>query len=444
MLFAALVAAASLVLTKPDALFAPALHGLPLVEPHVVVSPTDPDRILVGAIVASPDRSGPWRCAAFTSGDRGRTWSRHDFAIDRCIDPWVLLLEDGTALFAAVEIARGVEGDERFRLVVGRSEDGGDTWPVEPDSRGSAYEHPILVQDEQTVYLAARRMRRAANGAPRHTIGVERSTDGGRNFEALAEVEPGDLALIATGLSVADERVVVTFLDFQRNVDGFDREGILAHPRAWALVSRDGGVSFAAPKLVSEACGMRGSFPGYPFSTSDPGVERVIFACVRPNLDGVVRHLSTDGGEIWSDALRIDGGSPHVRTPMLAVGHDGTIAAAWYDRRLDPAARCQDLYVSASVDHGTTFDTPIRVSTEPSCPDESNNGRVAESWSMGGDYSSIAVGTDGAFHVVWADSRSGLFQLHLATFEVPSETAGHGHVRLSAEPAGASINSSTS
>ncbi len=72
--------------------------------------------------------------------------------------------------------------------------------------------------------------------------------------------------------------------------------------------------------------------------------------------------------------------------------------------------------MTASRDGGATFLPAVRVSTETSCPSAPGNGRVAESWAAGGDYGSLAAAPDGSFHVVWADSRGGHFQLRHAAF----------------------------
>lgn len=103
---------------------------------------------------------------------------------------------------------------------------------------------------------------------------------------------------------------------------------------------------------------------------------------------------------------------------MLAVNRDGVVAVAWYDRRLDPEEVCQDVYLSVSEDGGATFRAPLRVTTETSCPDVPGNEGVSGSWPMGGDYSSLAAGPDGSFHLVWADSRDGRFGLRRARFRV--------------------------
>lgn len=52
------------------------------------------------------------------------------------------------------------------------------------------------------------------------------------------------------------------------------------------------------------------------------------------------------------------------------------------------------------------------------CPNAPGNGRAGRSWPMGGDYSSLAAGPDGSFHLVWADSRTGHFQLRHAELRV--------------------------
>ncbi len=40
---------------------------------------------------------------------------------------------------------------------------------------------------------------------------------------------------------------------------------------------------------------------------------------------------------------------------------------------------------------------------------------------MGGDYSSLAAAPDGRFHLLWADSRSGVFQIHHTAFTLGAD-----------------------
>lgn len=402
-------------------------EGLPHVEPHVAADPNDVDRLLAGAIVVSPDPEGPWHCSAFLSMDAGRSWSRHDFPMERCIDPWALITSTGELLIAGIEIKRDLSGSERFRLVLFRSDDNGETW-AGPLDLGRSHDHEVMIQEPNgDVLLVSRRAIRSDEGFPRHAFALLRSRDNGRSFEPFTEMLESNLAQNATGLvRLSDGTLVVTYIDFQRNVDGFESQGMLQQPRAWALRSSDGGRSFSIPLFVSEGCGSTDGFAGYPALAADasdgPFRDRLYHLCVRADFDGLALTRSDSRAEIWSAPLRIDGPPAgeggHVRTPMLAVNGEGVVAAAWYDRRNDPERRCQDTYVTYSRDGGASFVEPVRVSGKNSCPESPGNGRVSHSWPMGGDYGSLTASIDGRFHVLWADSRTGLFQLRHAAFGI--------------------------
>lgn len=404
-----------------------AVSEMPHVEPHIVGHPEDAAYLVAGSIVVSADPDGPWHCAAFVSTDAGQTWTRHDFSMERCIDPWALVTSTGKVFVAGIEIKRDLPADERFRLLLFRSDDAGQTWDS-PLDLGRAHDHELMLEEPGgELLLVSRRADRARAGQPRHRVGVLRITGDGRDYTEVNQVPISNLAMNPTGLvRLADGSLVISVLDYQRNVDGFDALGVLNNPRAWAIRSPDGGSSFSEALFLSEDCGPTEGFAGYPALALDesqgPFRDRLYHLCVRADFDGMSLSTSADGGETWTDPQRIDqtpGDAPaHVRTPMLAVNREGVVAAAWYDRRNDPARRCQDLYLSYSTDGGVTFQAPVRVSTETSCPQSEGNGRVANSWPMGGDYGSLAAAADGVFHVLWADSRSGRFQLHHAALKV--------------------------
>lgn len=131
--------------------------------------------------------------------------------------------------------------------------------------------------------------------------------------------------------------------------------------------------------------------------------------------------FSDDAGENWSTPTRVNDNirpTDHART-MLAVSRDGILGVAWYDRRNGDAEDCYDIYLSSAADGGESFAPNVRLSTTTSCQNTAGNvitdpnGQrdIAERWSYGGDYSAIAAGGDGRFHVVWADSRTGVYQL---------------------------------
>lgn len=399
---------------------------LGLVEPHVAVSPSDPSHLLVGTIVTAPDRSeGPWHCAALASFDGGRTWTRRDFDVQRCIDPWVLLAEDGTAWLGLIEIRDDAEGDRRFRLLVYRSDDGGRTWD-EPLDLGRTFEHPTLAEGpDGELFVAGRRTRYLQEDRIRYAFDLLARGAGSGGFDERASVVASNLVNMPTRVvSPGSGVLVTTYIDGARWGDG--PIDTLETRRVWALRSEDGGRSWSEPLYVGEACGAQGGFPGYPTLDLAPAdshrAGRLYHLCVAEDFEGLALTVSDDAGEHWSEPARIGRGAPEetaAYTAMQAVAPGGTLAVAWYDRsREQPEPGCQELVVRASVDGGDSFLPALALSTAPSCPDNPANGTIARAWGMGGDYDSLAVGPDGTFHAIWADARDGLFRLRHAAFRV--------------------------
>ena len=80
---------------------------------------------------------------------------------------------------------------------------------------------------------------------------------------------------------------------------------------------------------------------------------------------------STDGGLNWSAPLLVnhDDTSPCDQfLPWMAVKPDGTIDIAWYDRRNDSTDTLWEVFMTRSVDGGTSFSTNIPVTTLSSFP----------------------------------------------------------------------------
>jgi hypothetical protein len=424
-------------IVERDTPIAESRGALAAVEPHVAIDARDADHVVIGAIVVGPGTDDPWHCAALTTRDGGRTWTRTDFPMQRCIDPWITMLPDDRVLFTGIEIRRddaAAEGVSPFRLVQFRSRDGGRRWSAQPDTLGRAHDHAMvatLPEQPDRMLLASRRMRRTAEGRERHTLYVAH-LDTTARLRDWAELRPSNLAQNATGLApLPSGEVVLTSWDFQRDVDGYGREGMLDRARAWAFHAPSVGAPFSEASLITDDCasGIEGAFPGYPALAHDgTGGSRagwLYHACVRPGLDGIAVVRSEDKGETWSNPVRLAAPevarAAHARTPMLAVGRDGSLGVAWYDRSADATHECQHVYFTASTDGARTFAPPVRVSTDASCPDGPENGRAARSWPMGGDYGSLAAAPDGSFRFVWADSRGRRFHLRTAVLRVAGD-----------------------
>ena len=101
---------------------------------------------------------------------------------------------------------------------------------------------------------------------------------------------------------------------------------------------------------------------------------------------------SSDGGETFSNPLRIDGGAGALpaRGPSLAAGAGDVVYLAWTVGE-DPRA---DIHVATSTDGGKTFERArIPIESRGHC-----------------DAPKIAVDDDGTLHLVYAESPAGPFE----------------------------------
>lgn len=398
--------------------------SLALVEPRPAINPWDPDHVVIATIAASPsDRDDRWTCLVLGSSDGGESWTETDLEIDRCIDPWVEFTGPDSLLAAAIAIRRDTLEEDRLGLVAFRSADRGRSW-TQVSRALPGFEHPMLASEgDSAMTLVARRMSRASDGDVRHSVYVGRVSDQGDAVTPLGHSRPA-----GTGSGASE----ITPTGVARLSDGGLFLAVTAGGNAWALRSYDDGVTFETASLITDACaggGAESEFAGWPFVALDGVDQRLYHVCVRSGFAGVELRHSADGGFTWSPgvALGTDAAATatssgvrgaHARTAMVATNRVGVVAVAWHDRGGDPDGECQNVLFTASRDGGESFLAPVRVSSEASCPDMGDNRWVANSWPMGGDYSSLVARPDGDFLLVWADSRTGRFALRYAVLRV--------------------------
>lgn len=400
----------------------------PHVETILATHPTDPD-VLFGAAVTFPAdlrlAIDSHFVAGFRSADGGRSWTPVELPGCR-IDPWVSF-SPGGGLFASCM------GGREKPLLVHRSADAGRTWesaPV-PLGDGGPPDHPVLAAGAEGVYVASGQSFPAPGLEGRiYGPAISRSGDGGRTFSQPVFLrhdnltqQPFDAALLSSGA------FVVLFMDFADQADS-----PLAHRRTWMARTEDGGRTFSTPALVFEQTGKE-----MPWSVAvdrSPEHRDRLYLAVdgwweRPGREparpgpgaALFVRTSDDGGQTWKAGGTVTDAPPgaNAETPAVAVNRDGVVAVAWYDTRHSPEGDCWDLYVSASLDGGTSFLPNVRVTPETSCPHAAAHRGVAARWPFGGDYSGLAAGADGRFHVFWVDSRTGTYQVWTAAVRVGLE-----------------------
>jgi hypothetical protein len=423
------------------------LEARPLVEPHLAIHPRDPRHLLGATIVG--DARGAFEqaqyCAAFLSTDGGATWKRHDFPITGCGDPWVAIAPDGGAVFTALGNHAGLTQQGTAGIVVFHSTDGGRTWEEKPVGLGRGHDHQTVAVDQSSrrkgwMYLVSGQGIRGDEGKLRWSVYVARSIDGGATFNEPVKVVPSNLNINAeVPVVLSDGTLVVSFIDFQRNVDGFTKDGRLDRSREWVLRSVDGGQTFSTPLFVTEKCAAGWTWLAADTSAS-PFRDRVYHVCRRREGDAIVLTYSADGGEQWSESSSIHAvardSSVAPRQPQVAVNRNGVVGVTGLESRDRARPRCLELFFSASLDGGRTFLPERKVSTAPSCPDSALNGMAYARWPSGGDYYGLVAAPDGRFHAFWPDARErGVFQLWAAPIEVAGKAAGLPEaVAIGAEP----------
>lgn len=382
---------------------------LPLVQPSLAVHPNDPDSLVAAALVGLPD--GTYGALVLSSSDGGRTWRKHDPGIRDAADVWTELLADGTAVFAV--------GAEVFR-----SPDGGRTWGP-PTVLPGTHDRPRLAVDGSSLYLVSSGNWKGPSGKSRDAVQAARSTDGGATFSEAARAVVSNLRYEAHDAAVSSEgALLVGIADTGR--PGERRR--LERQRDWLLVSEDSGKTFFEPLLISESCDNRGGWSSLALNLSDrlAPPDRLFHVCAAAQLDGIQLRYTDTFGEIWSAPVRVDrpgNVTPYSRTPAVAVNRDGVVGVAWYDGRGDGSTvkgsfRCTEVFFAASLDGGATFLPEVKVSSERSCPATPENVAVALRFPAGGEHMGLAAAPDGSFRLLWADSRSGIYQLRTATVSV--------------------------
>jgi hypothetical protein len=394
-----------------------ATPDLPVEEPHLAIDPRDPNHLLAAAIIGAPagKQIADQHCAAFSSKDGGAHWTRHDFPIIECYDPWVAFLPDGTALFSSLGRDRALAGDGNGMLVY-RSPDGGATWIPRPAGLSWGWDHPMLAVDNSTprhsgwVYLVSSRDQKK-NGS--YVVAVARSLDGGKSFDQPRIIAPeGRVVKAESPVVLSDGTLVVSYVEIA--------EGGLLLPVRRAYVTRStNGIDFSKQSFVNDVCGPP---PDYSQSwlaidaSAGPSRDHLYFACDLPARKGIAVSHSTDRGLTWSDAKSATGDPRAASSPriLMATGvtSKGVFGVVWLEHRPGSPAACADVYISTSLD-GERFTIPTRVSQASSCPTTQRNHGVGF-----GDYFALVPDSRGRFRLAYADARTGLLQLRTALLEV--------------------------
>jgi hypothetical protein len=444
----------------------------PMREVMLAADPGDPRRLLACGMVMAT-REHRWWTVVYLSVDAGESWVpalETDKRWRSTIDPSCTMGLGGLAHHSALT-SRQPEGDV---MALWRSADGGRTW----DERApiSMRRHGI---DQQSVAVDTTRGRwrgrvyvvggisySGTEGARVDGIGAWVSTDSGKSFDGpTGRLFPNPrMALgISNAVVTSDGTLVQVFNEFPLRAGEFARSKPGSPNAVMSAISvRDGGGSVSRTTKVDDTYlswppGVGGVTPRLAVDPGSAAFKDRLYVTWSDERSGrfevYVSH-SADKAQSWSRPVAIgdappaaSGSGPHSTVPTVAVNRDGVVGVTWYDRRDHPENMGWHVRFRASLDGGETWQPSVRVSSVPNAI-TARTELPTQAYTSGGgsggfsgrepsrpgplavrinvhefnftpmDYAGLAVATDGVFHALWVDNRTGLPQIWMAPIRV--------------------------
>lgn len=340
-------------------------------EPGIAVNPANPQQVVAvfqdnAHAAYSQDAGRTWQMAEGVEAKNYRVSGDVSVAFDNQGHPIICYIafdKLGTTNYWA-------HGATRNGIFVRHSLDGGKTWeadhiPVaeQPTAPGIPFEDkPYIVADNTksrfagNLYIGWTRWRLTDS-----QMMLARSTDDGKTWSKPIEIDahpglPRDDNGAAEGFSgvVAPDGTLYA-------IWSQDDEIMLA-------ISRDGGKSFSRARAIVHTAPIMFAVEGlqrangFPEIAIDPKSKRlyVTWSDYRNGDLDVFLATSGDGGEHWSEAVRVNNDPVHNGAEQffqwLAVDPtDGSLDVLFYDRRGDPIGKKQIVVLARSTDGGRSF-----------------------------------------------------------------------------------------
>jgi hypothetical protein len=327
------------------------------------------------------------------------------------------------------------------QVTISRSYDDAATWasPVQAtstDNKSDFDDHPWVAVDHVAgsphfgrVYLFWAVFCNKCSGNGNVKLYLAHSDDEGRTWSPAIQVSAANSntpqGFRETGqMTVAGNGTVEAF--WTENADSTTQPSLQV-----VATSTDGGNTFTNPITIAQVTdypltgtpfdvvdlfnrvpGMSARVDCYPHPAADPSSSRVyVVWCDFSGGHGVVKAAVSSDGLSWTTLGTIASVTGrNAFFPAVGVAPTGMVSVA-FDALTQPPAnnpwqtgvQVYDNYYVESPAGGTTFGTPMKVSTTASNPDGSSYNSLQEQFI--GDYLDIVDGPSSAY-IVWTDARN--------------------------------------
>lgn len=388
-------------------------------ETVIAVNPSDPNNLVGGAndyrlYEASENRydgSGGF----YRSIDGGANWtagflpglvrgnSTDPGPYESAGDPAIAAGPENVFWYANIAFNRG---DDANGIGVSRSTDGGANWSTHFVIQTSAAQGANLFNDKEWI---------AADPDDPNTaivtwtqfqgitsfIVYSKTTDGGVHWSKAKKVS-----------NLAINQGSVVWIDKPGNVYVVWITSSGGSKVAFAKMA-SGNTTFGATQLIASvneipdplnwAQFRTNSFPAFAL---DGKKLHVVWANWTGSHADIVYIRSKNRGNSWSSPKTIGGGASDQFYPWVAA-KGGKVAAMYLDHKALGGQK-YNVKVVTSTDNGTTWTNPLKINKKVSDVAQGNEFSYPDcAPNFIGDYSGIAVGTDGLAHPMWTDIREG-------------------------------------
>jgi len=410
--------------------------------------------------------------SGYVTHDAGRTWSRIPLPkeVDEGWDVITYFDGQGNAYFAS---------NDRDGLWIIRSFDAGRTWsPVTLLQGIKGFDRQHMAFDRGgrfagRIYAGATGESVGLDGKDHSIQAIAFSTDGGKTYSQPHLIGDSDKErnfAMTNILVVPDGTVIVPFWTF---VMPNTEMPTLFDSKTWdqqmdfsrylrVAISGDGGSTYSVSAPIATSHWLASFKAGYKLDkiqgngfaavdySSGPYRGRAYVVWVESageRHDIRVVH-SSDNGKTWSKPVVVndDSGPVEDANPTIAVNNRGVVGVSWNDRR-SHKDDCYDLYFSASLDGGETFQPNVTSGRKPTCPLAPGNWKpsakisaypkteegvsvegqglnvlmISTRFPGGGDTQGLDSDSDGVFHAAWIDGSSGVMEIAGTSFTVLGE-----------------------